>query len=110
VVDGLSKQLDEYLQRNSALGNSVVPQQAKYAFSILSGILPYKGPSVKTVAAKRKRVRDLADSTHRRKVRSDVQVVVTKTPFLGTDVPGTRRSGRIQAMREAVIAISIPDL
>ena len=46
VVDGGSgRELDESLKRNRALGNAVCPPQAKYAFSVLSGLLPYTGPS-----------------------------------------------------------------
>ena len=96
-VDGVSSELDRYLQRNSALGNAVVPVQAKYAFSILSGLLPYKGPSVKTVEAKQKNTR-----LQRGKKRTAPTVRPTKKPFLtSSDAPGTRRSGRIRAMVEA---------
>ena len=98
-VDGVSKQLDQYLQRNSALGNAVVPVQAKYAFSILSGLLPYKGPSVKTVEAKQKSTR--LQRGKKRTAPTLQSVVSVKKPFLtSSDAPGTRRSGRIRAMVE----------
>ena len=46
-VDGSSRrELDELLRRNRALGNAVCPPQAKYAFSVLSGLLPYIGPEL----------------------------------------------------------------
>ena len=100
VVDGLPKQLDQYLRRNSALGNAVVPIQAKYAFSVLSGLLPYKGPSMKTVNATKKRP---ARPKEPRKHRAPAIVAeVTKKPYLGTDAPGARRSGRIRAMRDSL--------
>lgn len=48
--------------RNHALGNAVVPIQAKYAFSVLAGLIPYTGPaagcrkgSIKRKAAQRPR-------------------------------------------------------
>lgn len=97
MVDGLSKELDQYLRRNSALGNAVVPVQAKYAFSILSGLLPYKGPSMQTVTVRAKRPANR--STKRRAV--SWETLPSKKPYLQSqDAPGARRSGRIRAMRE----------
>lgn len=100
MVDGIPRQLDQYLRRNSALGNAVVPVQAKYAFSVLSGLLPYKGPSVKTVRAAKKRLARSKEPRKRKVVETIVEAA--KKPYLGTDAPGTRRSGRIRAMRESL--------
>ena len=100
VVDGIPKQLDQYLRRNSALGNAVVPVQAKYAFSVLSGLLPYKGPSMKTVNATKKRL--ARPKEPRKRKAPEVVAEVAKKPYLGTDAPGARRSGRIRAMRDSL--------
>lgn len=98
VVDGVSKQLDQYLKRNGALGNAVVPLQAKYAFSILSGLLPYKGPSMATVAARQKRPPPIS----RKRSREEPQVLPSKNPYLqSNEANGARRSSRLQAMRDA---------
>ena len=100
MVDGVSAELDEHLKRNGALGNAVVPLQAKYAFSILSGLLPYKGPSVATIAARQKR----PASASRKRSREQPQPLPVKNPFLQSkEAIGARRSGRIRAMRDAEV-------
>ena len=62
-VDGLPQELDGYLRRNHCLGNAVVPCQGKYCFSVLSGLLPYTGPSVAAAKIRRARRRPRAADT-----------------------------------------------
>ena len=51
---GIPSELDEHLKRNHTLGNAVVPTQAKYCFSVLSGLLPYTGPGVASSTSRRR--------------------------------------------------------
>lgn len=99
MVDGVSAGLDQYLKRNSALGNAVIPVQAKYAFSVLSGLLPYKGPSMKTVVASKKR--GLPGRKRKRTTETGSVVCIKKLFLASMETPGARRSGRIRAMRDA---------